>query len=327
MNEYSIRVLLVDENVLSFSKYRSIAEDLGIYVERHTCWDNAKDALYKDFDNWSAIVLEPHSKLHSGGYNNIKQFLVHALSDISAISTKNNKIIPWYIFTDKEPEEFIDLILESRKSFDAGWHTPYYTKENDAHILFKRIKICANQAKGLQLRNQLYPEVFKSIDYLEKCGLNYEVGDFMEDFLLSLHFGHMQESDFRKIRLTIEYIFQSMVDNELIPYIQGRGGMLNIFASCKIAADGVWNDRYFGDYECDKVIDNLLRDILTLMINISNAALHTSSEYTQNERYYHLSEYLGNVKSNYLLHSCSLQLCDVLIYYAEILKKNKNINN
>ena len=30
MNEYSIRVLLVDENVLSFSKYRSIAEDLGI---------------------------------------------------------------------------------------------------------------------------------------------------------------------------------------------------------------------------------------------------------------------------------------------------------
>ena len=102
MNEYSIRVLLVDENVLSFSKYRSIAEDLGIYVERHTCWDNAKDALYKDFDNWSAIVLEPHSKLHSGDYNNIKQFLVHALSDISAISTKNNKIIPWYIFTDKK---------------------------------------------------------------------------------------------------------------------------------------------------------------------------------------------------------------------------------
>jgi hypothetical protein len=79
-------------------------------------------------------------------------------------------------------------------------------------------------------------------------------------------------------------------------------------------------------YECDKVIDNLLRDILTLMINISNASLHTSSEYTQNERYYHLSEYQDNVKSNYLLHSCSLQLCDALIYYANILK-NKNINN
>lgn len=327
MNEYSIRVLLVDENVLSFSKYRSIAEDLGIYVERHTCWDNAKDALYKDFDNWSAIVLEPYSKLHSGGYNNIKQFLVHALSDISAISTKNNKIIPWYIFTDKKPEEFIDLILESRKSFDADWHTPYYTKENDAQMLFKRIKICANQAKGLQLRNQLYPELFRSIDYLEKYGLNYEVGYFMEDFLLSLHFGHMQESDFRKIRMTIEYIFQSMVNNRLIPYIPGKGGMLNIFASCQIAANGVWNDRYSSDdYECDKVIDNLLRDILTLMINISNASLHTSSEYTQNERYYHLSEYQDNVKSNYLLHSCSLQLCDVLIYYANILK-NKNINN
>ena len=79
-------------------------------------------------------------------------------------------------------------------------------------------------------------------------------------------------------------------------------------------------------YECDKVIDNLLRDILTLMINISNASLHTSSEYTQNERYYHLSEYQDNVQSNYLLHSCSLQLCDVLIYYANILK-NKNIGN
>lgn len=326
MNEYSIRVLLVDENVLSFNKYRSIAEDSGIYLERYTCWDDAKDALYKDFDNWSAIVLEPHSKLHSGGYRNVKQFLVHALSDISAISTKSNKIIPWYIFTDKEPEEFIDLILESRKSFDADWHTPYYTKENDAHILFKRIKICANQAKGLQLRNQLYPEVFKSVDYLERYGLNYEVSDFMEDFLLSLHFGHMQECDYRKIRMTIEYIFQSMVDNGLIPYIPGKGGMLNIFASCKIAADGVWNDRYSGDYECDKVIDNLLRDILTLMINISNASLHTSSEHTQNERHYHLSEYQENVRSNYLLHSCSLQLCDVLIYYANILK-NKNINN
>ena len=327
MNEYSIRVLLVDENVLSFSKYRSIAEDLGISLERFTYWDHAKDALDKDFDNWSAIVLEPYSKLHSGGYNNIKQFLVHALSDISAISTKNNKIIPWYIFTDRKPEEFIDLILESRKSFDADWHTPYYTKENDAQMLFKRIKICANQAKGLQLRNQLYPELFRSIDYLEKYGLNYEVGYFMEDFLLSLHFGHMQESDFRKIRMTIEYIFQSMVNNRLIPYIQGRGGMLNIFASCQIAANGEWEDPNSGvNYKCDKVIDNLLRDVLTQMINISNASLHTSSEYTQNRRHYHLSEYQDNVKSNYLLHSCSMQLCDVLIYYANILK-NKNINN
>ena len=51
------------------------AKEYGLDLRTYNCWDDAISALKSNFDEWSAIILQPKSKVHHGSYRNIKQFL------------------------------------------------------------------------------------------------------------------------------------------------------------------------------------------------------------------------------------------------------------
>ena len=325
-NDALIKVLWVDEDIINSEEYRQKARVYGIDLVQFMHWDAASESLSNNFKDWSAIILEPNSKLHSGSYCNPQIFLVHAFHDIAKYSERNNRKLPWYLLTDINPMKFNDMVIESRKEFDEGWGLNYYTKEKHLELIFRRIHECVNKANNLLIKKSIYVDVFDSLWFLEECGLNTMVSQYLEDLLLSLHFGFASETNYEKIRKSLEYIFLSMNRNGLVPMISGLGG-INIYACCQVASGKTWCDDKTGiHYVGQKVFDKLFVDTILRMLNIANAHLHADNNDSDSRNHYYIPDYLTKVNSNYLLHSLAIQLCDVIKYYATILKNHKHNN-
>lgn len=325
-NDVLIKVLWVDEDIINAYEYCQLAKKFGIDLVQFMNWDAASEALANTFKDWSAVILEPNSKLHSGSYCNPQMFLVHAFHDIAKYSERNNRKLPWYLLTDIDPMKFNDLVVESRKEFDEGWGLNYYSKEKHLELLFRRIHECVNRANNLLIKNSIYADVFESLDYLEENGLDAKVTQNLEDLLLSLHFGFTSETNYEKIRKSLEYIFHSMHNNGLVPFISGLGG-INIFACCQVASGKTWSDDKNGiTYVGKKVFDKLFVDIILRMLNVANAHLHADNNDNDLRNHYYIPDYSTKVNSNYLLHSLAIQLCDIIKYYDTILKKHKQDN-
>ena len=94
-----IQVLWVEEDPMVTESYPLKAESEGLELVPYSCWDDAKKALEEDYDRWSAIILDAKCKQHRDSADNAIKFLGEALKDISKLSEKKSRILPWYILT------------------------------------------------------------------------------------------------------------------------------------------------------------------------------------------------------------------------------------
>lgn len=319
MNNELKQILWVEGNCMIHSNYQQEASEYGLNLVSYDCWDDAYQALCDDFLKWSAIIMQPKSKLHPGSIRKVTQFLPQAFSDINVLCATKGKTLPWYLLTDIHGSEFCDMVLEARQTWDIGWPNKYYNSSIDEErlMLFKRIKEQSQLNERLQIKTGQYKKVFDALEFLYGHHLNSKIGKIIEDLLVSTCFGNGDTSDLGVLRDVLEYIFHSMVMNDLLPKdLKNVNNRINN-NSCSRMLGGMDVDNCSSHYRVIlPIMNKMMSRNLYNLLKLGNCGSHATND--EDNRY--LDEYLQEIGTNNLLNSCALQLCDIILWYEKIVR-------
>lgn len=314
------QILWVEGNGMIHRDFQEEALSYGLQLIPYDCWDDAYNALHNDFSRWAAIIMQPKSKLHAGSMRRVMQFLPQAFSDINVLCAIKGRILPWYLLTDINEKDFLDLVLESRNAWDSGWPNKYYDSSipEERLILFKRIKDQTQLNEKQMVKTGQYRNVFEALNYLYGHQLNSNIGEIIEDMLVSTCFGNANRYDIGTVREVIEYMFYSMVKNNLLPEtLKNATGRINIGYCSKLLSglDVVNNNVHY--HVIVPIINKIMANNIYNMLKLGNSGKHAANESDSKE----LNNYLRTIGTNNLLNSCALQLCDIILWYEQTIKK------
>lgn len=323
-----IKVLWVENDSKVTNTYPLEAENYDLELVPVCCWDDAKVELESKFDQWSAIILDAKCVHHKGDGENVVKFLGHALNDITRLRAERGRLIPWYVLSGGDEKDISDSILEERMEWDADWTKEtaktFYSKDTDRQILYQRIVEHHRISHKLQIQKD-YKVIF---DAINECKLNEGVQDIVTDLLIPIYYPKdIDPKDyndkFKKVRVVLEYIFQSMIENGILP---NYGDETNISWSIHILAGNSAKDRSGNEIYKSKrrLLPVILCSVLKTMAYILSSDVHSKS---QNEEKPNMSEYLQLVEhSTMLLKSFVFQLCDFIIWYKGYLQDHQDKN-
>lgn len=312
MEEKLINVLWVENDPEVLEAFPGEAYEYGIHLVPFTNWDDAELALKKDFEQWSAIILDAKCCLHADSPDNAAVFLTNVSNSITQLCG-GKKFLPWFVLSGQAEDNIKDLIPESRKSWDGDWKKPYYDKNTDRDILYHRIQNVARKFKSSSMKiHEMYKEVFDAIDCLK---LHDDVDNYITDLLVELHFPELDDKNlnenYEKVRKSIEYIFRKMIELGMLPYQQ----KINLS----------WSNKILSGMSCDAkdgtevargviaVLPQILQDNVIHMIHTAGSALHTDNEKDNDTK--HVKDYLSSVgNSSFLIKSYALQICDLILW-------------
>lgn len=328
-----IQVLWVEDDPKVIGSYPLKAEELGLELHDYSCWDDARVALEKDYDRWSAIILDAKCKFHREDPDNAVKFLAAALKDIAVISKEKRRIIPWYVLTGGAESEVSDSIIDDRMKWDADWteatNKNYYSKNIDNETLFRRIRYYAKKSPQIQIR-EMYRNVFEA---MKECEIDNNGCFALEDLLIPIHFlNEVKYKDYNgqfvKAREVLEYTFRSMASHGILP---DWGKKINLRWSCLILS-GVSAKRKSNNGEDITVIESkyavlppVLKRVLREMADIIPAFCHSD---TEDDGEIKKEEYLSSVSNSpFLLKSFALQLCDLILWYNGYINTHPNVDD
>lgn len=319
-----IQVLWVEDDEKVTKTYPVKAKLLGLQLVPHLCWDDAKVALEREYDRWSAIILDAKCKHHRESADNAVRFLGEALKDISTIAQKKGRTIPWYILTGGDESEVSDSINDDRMEWDSDWtvakHKNYYSKATDRDELYRRIRYRASISPRLQIQ-KMYRNVFEAI---EECNIDIEAYNALEDLLIPIHFpDEIDAKDyndkFQKARDVLEYIFRSMSTYGILP---NWGKQVNLTASSLLLDNMDFKNKDDSPIVTSRarILPKELSRIMKVMVNIIPPFCHSDSGIEDNVR---KKEYMTSVEnSTFLLKSFTLQFCDLILWYHNYLREH-----
>lgn len=321
MKQSLTNVLWLNNNMfITDGIIKKASNDCGLNIEAFNCWDDLYKDLLDRYDYWSALIIEPFSKLHSNSDRKPQLLLPKVFNDLGRICAQKGRIIPWFIFSDRDSKDFIELIIEDRTEFDKSWPKIYYEYGVDDEVLLQRIKD-ATQAPHVSVVRNKYANIYKDLNYLQGLNLSYMAVDLMESLLINLEFdkGNCTHNNARKI---IEYIFHSMVANGVLPEFINATKDLNIGYCCRLLShDSRVNNVHVDRFTTCRPIPNttimpaLLADRIHEVISLGNEDSHASTKEIQ-----FLRDYEDHLPNNTLLKISTLVLCDVIAWYANFMK-------
>lgn len=322
-----IQVLWVEDDPKVTKTYPLKAESFDLELVPYSCWDDAKAALENEFDRWSAIILDAKCKYHKDSNDNVVVFLREALKDISVTCKEKGRVIPWYVLTGGDTSEVSDSINDERMKWDSDWtkgeNKKYYSKNVDNESLYRRIRYHAQKSPRMQIQ-EMYRNVF---DAIEKCSIDDEGYNALEDLLVPIHFPDQIEANdyndkFVKARSVLEYIFRSMSDHGMLP---NWGKQVNLqWSSCLLSgmpAIRIKDGKEIVVIESKKqVLPPVLKKVMKEMVRIIPAFCHSDNK---EENEIMKEEYLKDVDSStFLLKSFTFQLCDLILWYRNYLQEH-----
>lgn len=323
-----IQVLWVEDYHKVIEPYQLKAESMGLELVPFSCWDDAKAALVKDYDRWSAIILDAKCKHHCDSTDNAVVFLREALKDISVLSEKKGRIIPWYVLTGGDESEVSDSINDDRLKWDEDWtkssNKKYYSKNADNEMLYNRIRAHANKSPRIQIQ-EMYRNVFEAI---VECRISDNGYNALEDLLIPIHFPQeIKDTDyndkFEKAREVLEYIFRSMSIYGILPRWRKK---VNLRWSSLILAGKNAKDEE-GNVVIEskvKILPSVLIEVMRGMVEVIPAFCHSD---TDEEGKIKKNVYQDDIDdSTFLLKSFALQLCDIILWYRKYLKSHSDVN-
>lgn len=319
-----IQVLWVEDDPKVTDSYPQDAEYYGLELVSFPCWDDAKEALVRDFDRWSAIILDAKCKYHCDSKDSAIVFLREALDDISTICEKKGRMVPWYVLTGGDESEVSDSINDKRLKWDKDWtesqNKKYYSKNIDNEVLYSRIRYHAQKSPRFQI-HAMYKNVFEAV---EGCGIDDEAYNALEDLLVPIHFPDIIEDKdyndkFEKAREILEYIFRSMSKHGFLP---DWGKQINLqWSSCLLAGKPALNKKEVAVIQSNKrILPEAMAKTVKTMVNVIPPFCHSDGG---NEDGVSKKEYLKYVNSStFLLRSFTLQLCDFILWYSNYLREH-----
>lgn len=342
MNTNLIQVLWVEDNPDNIQFYPIEASRYGLELVPFCCWEEAEKVLVSDIKRWSAIILDAKCKYKKGDHDNAQRFLTHALSSITKICTEQKRVIPWFVLSGGSEEELNDLIIDSREEWDGDWkEKKYYSKATDREMLFHRIPYKAKLLPEMQIRLVYYPDVFNAID---KSGLDRDVAIYMEELLLPIHDRNYSGKEYNNmmtnVRKCIEYIFTSMAGNGILPnkkkdgkyvlydiLVDKRGGINTTWCSLILSGKEVKVENKIL-VTSTNILPNVLKNSFQHLIEIAASyehAVNKNADEQQKKNSRQTAEFLDSIgNAPYLLQSMTLELCNIILWYANYLKGHDN---
>ena len=309
-----IDVLWVEDDPVVIESYPLEAELYGLRLVPFTCWDDAEKALKREPNRWPAIILDAKCRHHSDSVANASCFLINVTNAITKIC-HGRKFVPWYILSGQAETDIKELIPETRQEWDGDWKKPFYDKNTDREILFRRIRDVARGSKPASLKiHEMYKNVYDAINEL---GLDNNVGVNLTSLLSELHFpedyDNNSNNQFTKARTTIELIYRHMTDNGMLP----RRKKINLgWSTFILNGQSVYKKDNLVVEVYKSVFPKIIGKIVWNMIDVGNKDAHATEE---------LKDYLNVIGgTSYLPYSFALQLCDVILWYKGYVSNYSN---
>ena len=230
------------------------------------------------------------------------------------------RVIPYFISTGQP-----DLI--SDENFKDLYGDYYIKKKDDARLIEDMLKAIQNSDK--QQIKTIYQDVFSAIDDLD---ISQYADSILMDILLPLHYPAKDPNfkpvhHYNQLRQLIEYIFRVCNKVGLVPDKCIEKGKVNLNQSSLYLAGknaeligvryGEMGERVIPDY-----IENIIRSIL----DFGNVHSHTAE--LDDEDTLKIEKILKTSKSRFIIFGLTLQLCEVLLWFAEYISihDDKEIN-
>ena len=329
-----IKVLWVEDDPVVTKQYPVTAERYGLDLVAFPCWDDALEALKKEFDTWGAIILDAKCKHHKDSLDNAARFLSEALSDIKTICAKKEHQINWYVLSGAggaETKQINDLISEDRLLWDKDWTETrgqlYYNKtKEEIELLFMRVFHHATNTERTQIKTQLYRDVF---DAFKQCKIQGEASEMMMDLLYNLCHnkdGKEANSIMWEARKVMEYVFRAMIDEwGMLPtefVTPDKKENVNLTSCTRmLGGDSTDNDKRTVTYIYNKpIINSILKYQIIGIVNQTGEYLHTDRTGGQVSS---TSELMASVNNSpYLVYGMTMNLCNILLWFANFVKAN-----
>ena len=323
MKESLTKVMWLEEDLFVRDEFIEKAKEYDLELCPFNCWEDALNVLKSDLKKYSAIILNPKCKLGKGDRPKPQKFLPQVFCDITSITVMNNIVIPWYVFTNLNPTEFEDLVINDRIKYAGEWERRYYSICEDSNYLFNRIKMQTSSIERTKIRDGVHKKLFDNLSQLTSFEFVKADISTMEDIFISLYENkESRRCNFINLRKVIESLFKSMMRFHIIPDdLRNAVGEINITSCGRLLAGMKCTVDNFQYKKEEEVLDSIASSNLFNIINICHGYAHSESTNTSLKRK-DTNKYLEATGTNNLLHACALMLADIILEYYEFLSKN-----
>lgn len=342
-NKEFFKVLWVEDDPEVTKPLPRRAEKQWIDLRPFPCWDDAQEALTKDFDSWDAIILDAKCKHHRDSLDNAAEFLREALMEIRAICREKGRQLNWYILTGEggaETKSINEHIPDERMKWDGDWTEQtgkkFYSKTTEEiDLLFMRVKHHANQSERSQMKTQLYRDV---VDAMMYCKIPSLTIDYMVDLLCNVHNnteGKKANSIMWEMRAVLESVFRAMIEEwGMLPidFIKNsKKDQINLtWPSMLLSGVPVNVDVQTFTYK-QPIITNVMRYQMQNIIEYTGELIHTSNPNKPNAKT-DVRDYMAAVDSSaYLVYGMTMNLCNIILWFKNYvmahpdpMENNKN---
>lgn len=96
-------------------------------------WEDAEESLKKDFDEYSAIILDANCKIHKEDIEQ-EEFITAILPSLSIIFGAKQRVLPWYLLSAGTMSNFDQIVSGARyqhSKHEEEWGNMLYLKDAD----------------------------------------------------------------------------------------------------------------------------------------------------------------------------------------------------
>jgi len=224
MAETEYKVLWVDDDLSIVSSTLLAAEDYNLTLDHYSNWEEAELALRRDFDDYSAIILDANCKIKKTDVER-EEFLTAILPSLSIIFGEKRRTIPWYLLSAGTMSMFNSVVTGAKyqhSKHEEDWGNMLYLKDapDDSDQCSSKLyanieRVAKNQAMNVVL--------FRHSDVFQYLGqdklIDSRARKLMMKMLSALYYPEENikyEYAGNPLRKVVEYVFRAARKNGLL---------------------------------------------------------------------------------------------------------------
>lgn len=341
MKHITYKVLWIDdlctEEDRSFSDgLSSVADEKNLQLCHFSNWEEAEYDLRRNFDTYSAIILDAFCKIKKDDILPNEGFIPEVIAKLNGLFVEKRQHIPWYILSAGTMSNFnfvVDIARSLRESHQDEWGKMLYFKDaiddNDQSVDYLMNNICSiarNQAINIVTYN--YRNVFKYLG--ENKLIDQRARTIMLKMLCALYYpedNRYFQYNGNPLRKVMEYIFRAAYKYNLLPKeCFERDDQLNLLESNRyMSGEQTKHSKLRYGTDSDNIFPKYLGQITRQILNFANVDSHTNetNPYTIEDKDLEIT---ANEKE--LFFGYVLQLCHVIKYFGSFVESHsdKGIN-
>ena len=357
-NDVIYKVLWVDDQTLEngettsfYIGFQGIADNYNIELVPFDNWEEAEHSLRKDFDEYSAVILDANCKIHRDDTEQ-EEFITAVLPSLTNVFGEKRRVLPWYLLSAGTMSNFGNVVNGARyqhSKHEEDWGNMLYLKdtkdcETAPEKLFENI---THIARDMAMNVVLYRHHDTFCYMGEGRLIDVRARKLMLRMLSALYYPEDNigfEYKGNPLRQILEYLFWSALEHGLLPEecIEEEKGKRRIvvqLASLFMAGGNVkfrkreddsskvnvtirWGkapSKQGGDDGC-AIFPSEIAEIVNNIRKFTNEDSHTSED----EPWF-IDEERKDIFFGYVL-----QMCHVIRWYGKYIKKHsdydENIN-